>query len=105
MQDGRVVGVVTDRGEVQARDVVDSTGGIGWLARKLGWEEERRNPRLIASYGYVETEDAAEWFLPELQATAGRRSCREWWRGRGFHSAAGATGHLFGWPGCQMRGA
>lgn len=71
MRDGRVLGVVTDRGEVRARYVVDATGGGGWLARKLGWAAERRSPRLLASYGYIETERAADWFLPELQATEG----------------------------------
>ncbi len=70
MQDGRVIGVVTDRGEVRARYVTDATGGGGWLARKLGWTAERCSPPLIASYGYIETEHAAEWFVPELQATA-----------------------------------
>lgn len=69
MQAGRVFGVVTDRGEVRARYVVDATGGGGWLARKLGLVVERRSPRLFASYGYIETEQAAEWFLPELQST------------------------------------
>ena len=71
MRDGRVLGVVTNRGELRARYVVDATGGGGWLARKLGWAAERRSPRLIASYGYIVTEQAAEWFLPELQATSG----------------------------------
>jgi flavin-dependent dehydrogenase len=71
MRDGRVLGIVTDRGEVRARYVVDATGGGGWLARKLGWAAERRSPRLITSYGYIETEQAAEWFLPELQSTTG----------------------------------
>ena len=71
MRDGQVLGVVTERGEVRARFVVDATGGGGWSARKLGWVLERRSPRLLANYGYIETEQAAEWFLPELHATAG----------------------------------
>ena len=70
MRDRRVLGVVTDRGEVRARYVMDATGGGGWLARKLGWTAERCSPRLIASYGYIETDHAAEWLVPELQATA-----------------------------------
>ena len=70
MRDGRVLGVVTDRGEVRARYVIDATGGGGWLARKLGWTAERCSPRLIASYGYIETEHAPNSFVPELQATA-----------------------------------
>ena len=70
MEDGRVVGVVTDRGEVRARYVIDATGGGGWLVRKLGLLVERRSPRLLANYGYVETERAAEWFVPRLRSTA-----------------------------------
>ncbi len=70
VQDGRVLGVVTDRGEVRARYVVDATGGRGWLARKLKWPVERRSPQLFASYGYIETKQAAEWFVPELRSTA-----------------------------------
>ncbi len=69
-RDGRVIGVVTDRGEVRARYVVDATGGTGWLARKLECAVERRSPQLFASYGYVQTERASEWFVPELQSTA-----------------------------------
>jgi len=69
MRDGRILGVVTDQGEVRARYLIDATGGGGWLARKLGWVLEQRGPRLLASYGYIETEQATEWFLPELHAT------------------------------------
>ncbi len=67
----RVCGVVTDRGEVRARHVVDAAGGGGWLARKLGEPAEQHSPRLLASYGYVETERAADWGIPELQSVAG----------------------------------
>jgi flavin-dependent dehydrogenase len=70
MHDGRVCGVLTDRGEIRARFVIDGTGGGGWLSRKLGWAAERRTPRLLASYGYIETGQAAQWLLPELQADA-----------------------------------
>ncbi len=67
----RVLGVATDRGEVRSRYLVDATGGRGWLARKLGWAAERRSPFLLASYGYVGTEQAPEWFWPELQGHSG----------------------------------
>jgi flavin-dependent dehydrogenase len=69
MGNGRVLGVVTERREVRAKFVVDATGGGGWLARKLGLLVELRSPRLIANYAYIETEQAGEWFLPELQST------------------------------------
>jgi flavin-dependent dehydrogenase len=67
----RVLGVATDRGEVRSRYLVDATGGRGWLARKLGWAAERRSPFLLASYGYVGTERAPEWFWPELRGHSG----------------------------------
>jgi flavin-dependent dehydrogenase len=67
---GRVLGVVTDRGAIRSRYLVDATGGGGWLARKLGWAVERHSPRLLASYGYIATEQASEWFWPELQGNS-----------------------------------
>ena len=70
VQDGRVLGIVTDRGEVRAQYVFDATGGGGWLARKLGCPVERRSPQLFASYGYIETGQAAEWSSPELLSAA-----------------------------------
>jgi flavin-dependent dehydrogenase len=70
-REGRVLGVVTDRGEIQSRYLVDATGGGGWMARKLGWAVERRSPRLLASFGYIATEQASEWFWPELRGNSG----------------------------------
>jgi flavin-dependent dehydrogenase len=67
----RIVGVVTDRGELRARYVLDASGGRGWLSRKQEWRTEYRSPPLLASYGYVETKRAAEWFWPELRSADG----------------------------------
>jgi flavin-dependent dehydrogenase len=71
MEKERVAGIITDRGEIRADHVIGATGGGEWLTRKWKSSVARRSPLLIASYGYIETEQAAEWFLPRLQATAG----------------------------------
>lgn len=52
--DGRVCGVVTPEGELSARVVIDCAGGSHLLARVLRLPIERRSPRLVAKYGYVQ---------------------------------------------------
>ncbi len=68
-QRGRIVGAVTDDGAIAARFVIEASGTGRWLARHAGQRMARRSPRLIASYGYVETCRAEEWFLPEWRAS------------------------------------
>jgi flavin-dependent dehydrogenase len=65
----RITGVVTDRGEIRSRYLIDASGGRGWLARNQKWHTDCRSPQLIASYGYVRTRHAAEWHRPELRST------------------------------------
>jgi 2-polyprenyl-6-methoxyphenol hydroxylase-like FAD-dependent oxidoreductase len=36
----------------------------------LGGVLDRRGPRLLANYGYIETEQAADWLIPELHGNA-----------------------------------
>lgn len=52
--DGRVCGIETSGGRIDARYVVDGAGSRHWLARRLGLTVRRRSPRLIARYGYRE---------------------------------------------------
>lgn len=49
---GRVCGVETSTGRVEARLVVDDAGAQHWLARRRGIELVRHSPRLVARYGY-----------------------------------------------------
>ncbi|MGK7878009.1 MAG: NAD(P)/FAD-dependent oxidoreductase [Xenococcaceae cyanobacterium] len=53
-EQGRVIGVKTSQGEIQASFVVDAGGGFHWLARQLKLEIQKLSPPLIAYYGYVE---------------------------------------------------
>jgi flavin-dependent dehydrogenase len=55
LADGRVRGVMTSEGAIDARVVVDATGRSAWLARRLGLAFEQHSPRLLTSYGYVES--------------------------------------------------
>lgn len=70
VKDMRVSGVRTDHGKVRAKYLIDATGGRSWLAQKLGSVLERRSSRLVASYGYLETDEAALWSVPAWKATA-----------------------------------
>lgn len=50
----KVVGVLTERGPVEADFVVDATGGRQWLSRHLRLGISYGTPKLLASYGYLE---------------------------------------------------
>lgn len=50
----RICGVVTTRGEIRARWVVDATGRAAWLVRRLRLEASLCSVPLVAAYGYVE---------------------------------------------------
>lgn len=52
LREGRVVGAVTSEGPCPARLVVDGTGGVGWLRRRLGLGLAAASPPLRAYYGY-----------------------------------------------------
>jgi flavin-dependent dehydrogenase len=49
---GRVCGVLTEAGPIAARMVVDASGIVRWLGRKLGLDSTPHSPRLFARYGY-----------------------------------------------------
>jgi flavin-dependent dehydrogenase len=51
---GRVAGLETDRGVVEARFVIDACGSGHWLARRLGLAIRHCSPPLIARFGYLE---------------------------------------------------
>lgn len=51
---GRVSGVESTAGRIEAAFVVDAAGSRHWLARRLGVGIQRHSPRLIARFGYRE---------------------------------------------------
>jgi flavin-dependent dehydrogenase len=52
-REGRVAGVATSHGPLDARWVIDAAGSGHWLARRLGLARERASPRLLSRYGYA----------------------------------------------------
>ncbi|HTU54480.1 MAG TPA: FAD-dependent monooxygenase [Acetobacteraceae bacterium] len=64
---GAVRGVLTDRGPLAARLVVDASGRARWLARALGIASPPRSPRFIARYGYAEGSCPARDAAPLLR--------------------------------------
>lgn len=50
---GRVVGVENSDSRLEARIVVDASGGRHWMARHLGLDIVTHSPRLTARYGYA----------------------------------------------------
>jgi len=50
---GKILGLVTDYGRLNARFVVDATGRRAWLAHQVGLTAYRVGPRLTAWYGYA----------------------------------------------------
>ncbi|MDP8976313.1 MAG: tryptophan 7-halogenase [Actinomycetota bacterium] len=53
VEGGRVVGVSSKEGMIQARFVVDATGGRHWLARRRSLPIRYHSPPLIARFGYA----------------------------------------------------
>ena len=76
LRGGRVAGVATTSGEIQARVVIDASGRRQWLAAALGLARDVRSPRLLAFYGYLRDrpmpavplfralDDGWEWIAP-----------------------------------------
>jgi flavin-dependent dehydrogenase len=50
---GRIAGLLTPAGSLQARWLVDAAGSRHWLARSLGLERQAASRRLLARYGYT----------------------------------------------------
>jgi flavin-dependent dehydrogenase len=65
-----VRGIVTERGAIRARYVVDATGRRAWLAQQLGVRAEPHGPRLTAWYGYAEGHCPERDRAPALTADA-----------------------------------
>jgi flavin-dependent dehydrogenase len=67
---GGVRGVLTERGKLAARLVIDASGRARWLARTLGLASPPRSPRFIARYGYAEGSCPARDAAPLLRGDA-----------------------------------
>jgi flavin-dependent dehydrogenase len=65
---GRVVGVKTAQGCLQAAAVVDAAGGNHWSARQMGLSIQYHAPRLTAYYGYVAGDCPARDGAPAIAA-------------------------------------
>jgi flavin-dependent dehydrogenase len=64
---GRATGIVTDRGPIAARFVIDATGRRAWLADHLGLDRQTRGPRRTAWYGYARGDCSARDEAPALR--------------------------------------
>ncbi|WP_080583339.1 NAD(P)/FAD-dependent oxidoreductase [Bradyrhizobium elkanii] len=74
IDDGRIVGVRTDLGELTAASVIDASGTGSWLRKGVSLREELASPRLIARYGYCRSMDVRAFETPCLTGD------REGWR-------------------------
>jgi flavin-dependent dehydrogenase len=64
----RTIGLRCDRCDVRVKFVVDASGSQSWLQRQLGLQLLKLSPRLIASYGYVESDDFGPIHSPSIVA-------------------------------------
>lgn len=53
LDSGKICGVKTSKGDIDADFVIDAAGSSHWIARKLGLKIERYSPLLVVYYGYV----------------------------------------------------
>jgi flavin-dependent dehydrogenase len=67
---GRVDGVITETGRVDAGHVIDASGRRHWAARALRHPVHRVTHRLLASWGHLQGPDAAPPGPPLLRADA-----------------------------------
>ncbi len=68
VEEGRVNGVQTTRGNVMSSFVIDAAGERHWLARKLKLAIAKRSPPLTARFGYVRGECPARDDAPAIVA-------------------------------------
>ena len=66
---GRLTGVESPTGRIEARFILDASGSKHWLARRLGVPLRRESPRLVARYGYMEGALAPEEPLPRIRTS------------------------------------
>ena len=92
-EQGRVIGVNTSQGEIQASFVVDATGSFHWLARQLKLEIQKLSPPLIAYYGYV------EGYCPERNDTPAIVADKQGWTW-----TARVRPHLYQWTRLPLDG-
>ncbi|MFP5263383.1 MAG: NAD(P)/FAD-dependent oxidoreductase [Blastocatellia bacterium] len=83
---GRVCGVITPRGAVRSRWVIDASGSQHWLAKQLGLKIERYSPPLVAWYGYAEGTHPPRDDAPAIVGDA-----------TGWTWTAGVRPHLYQW--------
>ena len=65
---GRVSGLESSLGTIEAKVVVDASGSSRWLARRLGLMSRQYSPRLIARFGYREGACADRDEVPTITA-------------------------------------
>jgi flavin-dependent dehydrogenase len=56
----RITGVLTNRRRLHARVVIDASGDVGWLRRKIGSRAVTYSPQLLAVSGYCTMQNAPE---------------------------------------------
>jgi flavin-dependent dehydrogenase len=69
-QKGKIIGVETSQGFLQATKVIDASGSNHWLAKELDIAINYHSPRLIAYYGYVQGECPERDEAPAIVADA-----------------------------------
>lgn len=68
VEEGRVIGIKTTRGEIRGRYVIDAAGGSHWLARKRGLAVVPFSPKLFVRYGYAVGHCPARDEIPRIAA-------------------------------------
>lgn len=66
----RISGIATERGHVKARFILDASGRIMWLTRKMGLGQKLHSPKLTARYGYVHSGASQEFEEPCMRRDA-----------------------------------
>jgi len=67
---GKICGVRTSQGYIEADYVIDAAGPSHWIARRLGLKIERYSPLMIVYYGYAKGNCPAREKAPALVATS-----------------------------------
>ncbi|MCH6257826.1 tryptophan 7-halogenase [Puniceicoccaceae bacterium K14] len=67
IREGKIVGLQTSEGAIEAKFVVDASGGRHWLAGKLGLGVKKVSPLLLARFGYSKIGSLSVKANPVLQ--------------------------------------
>ncbi len=104
---GRVAGVLSDRGPIEATWVVDASGARRVIARAVGLAARPLTPRLVARYGYVSgPRDAEPSLAADPRGWTWRAEVRpglHQWTRLDFGPRSDVT--IFGRPVARSRGA